>query len=73
MLLPKEVKLCDTVALVSAVEVGWLGKGNVAPRDVTGGVNNDPMFGNRGFELSGANKVAEAGAVVAGRTADEGP
>lgn len=73
MLLPKEVKLCDAVALVSAVEVGWLGKGNVAPRDVTGGVNNDPMFGNRGFELSGANKVAEAGAVVAGRTADEGP
>lgn len=73
MLLPKEVKLCDTVALVSAVEVGWLGKGNVAPRDVTGGVNNDPMFGNRGFELSGANKVAEAGAVVAGRIPDEGP
>lgn len=73
MLLPKEFKFCDTDALVSAVEVGWLGKGKVAPRDVTGGANNDPMFGRRGFELSGANKVAEAGAVVAGRIPDEGP
>lgn len=72
MLLPKEVKFCNA-ALVSAMEVGWLGKGKVAPRDVTGGVNNDPMFGRRGFELSGANKVAEAGAVVAGRIPDEGP
>lgn len=72
MLLPNEVKFCDTVALVSAMEVGWLGKGKVAPIDVTG-VNNDPMFGSRGFELSGADNVAEAGAVVEGRTPEEGP
>lgn len=73
MLLPNEVKFCDTVALVSATAVGWLGKGKVAPRDVARGANNDPMFGKRGFELSGANNVAEAGAVVAGRIPDEGP
>jgi hypothetical protein len=73
LLPPREFKFCGTVALVSAIEVIWLAKGEVTPRDVTGGVNKDPIFGRRGFKFSGAEKVAEAGAVEAGSTPDEGP
>jgi hypothetical protein len=72
LLPPREFKFCDTVALVSTIGVTWLAKGEVAPRDVTG-VSNDPIFGSRGLEFSGAEKVAEAGAVEAGSTPDEGP
>lgn len=55
------------------MDVGRLAKGRVAPTDGTGGVNKGPMFGRRGFEVSGASKLAEEGAVVVGRIPEEGP
>jgi hypothetical protein len=69
---PRQFMFCDTVALVSTIGVTWLAKGEVAPRDVTG-VRNNPILGSRGFDFSGAEKVAEAGAVEAGSTPDKGP